>query len=572
VLSKGTSGTFDGQLTYGDRGSFDIKGIQSATGSFEGLSLASSLFGGVGQLLINSNFDESGEFVPVQDIRNRTSSPLVFGLPLAVPPLPPAPAPVNPLPPILTAPLTSGGSVAFVVKDFVFSVTRPDGVTQSVSIFDQSPFAGLAGAQVALPAGSRLVAFASPESFIPVGGRAALFVYAQGPDGLAVPFTTNQAQLSTNSSGIVELVNTQQVRGVAPGAASITYSDNLSGLSASTLITVTGGGGASGKGFVYLPDLTNQRIVRFAFNPQSPGEPTNRTNFPTGHSVFRIAISRDQQFLFAENTDQTVQVFSIDQGTGALLEKSTDAKELRGIAQSPIDPAIFYANHTFGGASHVSQFRFNSTTFKLDPVKDLATAFAGRLVPLSIAGKEFLYGAANDKVRVFDTVTNNQTVQFVVTGTVIDIAGARPDGNTPVLQVLLEPSVGAANGVLRTYPLTLGGQIDAPNSRQINVNAGPRSLHVHANAKAYTGSFTVSSLSGVQLNVPPAQPTMLTNQPYSTNGTPNAMTSIGNLFFSVTSPEAMLEAFTVAADGSLTKVGTLDVGGSLNDVEAIILP
>jgi hypothetical protein len=551
-----------GSLTLEGRNYATVDALFGPLGRFDGLALATEFFGAQGRALLNRNFNSVGLFSPLDD-------PLISS-PLVSTPLP------NPPAFSLTGP-NNNRYVSYTVIDGIFTVTTPPlppstqpGV-QSFDLLNAEPLNG-AFPPISLPAGSRLIVQAGPPSPVPVGTPVTISVYAVNSSGKAVPFNTNGFQLTSSNPQVARVGDGFQVTAVAAGSTTLTLTDPASGQSGTVQLTVQGAGAIS-TGFVYISEFTNGRIVRLRYNPASPAVPTDLTSIPTGHSPLRILISRDKQTLMAENSDNTLQVFSINQSTGDLTERSADTLRVTGLAQGQLDPELFYGNSSAGSPNQVAEFRFNSGNGRLTFVRNLRAGASSRLVTGLIAANQIVFGSFQNSIHSIDVATaTSRDVTMGAGETVSDLAVTRLASGANTLQVLLRRNVGGGVfvGELRSFLLNNDGTLNTGSSRNIAAQNDAFALAVN-NDRAYTGAFANSAVvNGVQLTSTALTP--LPGQPYGVSGNPSRLATQGNVLFVGTSPESKLETLVIGGDGSLTNLGAVDVGGSLRNIEVVVLP
>ena len=547
-----------GSLTYEGRGRLTVDALYNVSGGgFFGLGVASQLFaGGQGRAFLSSNFTSTGIFSPLDD--PILSSPLV----------------VTPIAPSFAAP-NNNRYVSYTVVDGVFTVTTPPvppatqpGV-QSFDLLNAQPL-NAPFPPIALPAGARLIVQAGPGGTVPVGTHVTVTVYAVNSVGKAVPFNTNGFQLASSNPQVASVGEGFQVLALAAGSTTLTLTDPSSGQSGTAQLTVQAAG-ATGTGFVYLSDSANQRIVRFRYNPASPALPTERTEIATGHAPQRILISADKSTLMAQNTDNTLQVFAINQSNGNLTERSAEVLSVTGLAQSQLDPGLFYGNS--GSPNQIKEYRFNSANGTLAFQRNLRQGPSSQLTTGLIAGGQYVYGSFQNTIHSVDVATaTSRDVTMGAGEFASNLAVTRLNSGSNVLLVLLRRSLGGGlfEGGLRLFPLNNDGTLNTPASQNIAVQSDAIGLVVN-NDRAYMGAFANSFLmNGVQLTLTAL--THLTGQPYGVVGTPNTLTTQGNLVFIGTNPEAKLETLIIGADGNLSTVGAVDIGGNATDIEAVVLP
>ncbi len=545
-----------GNLNYGlNARGLSIDALYDTAGAFGGLEMASELFGGQGRAFLDRNFNQNGIFSPLNDP--------VFSSPLVPAQLGSLPAPNN------------SRFVSYTVVDGIFTVFTPPvppattSGAQSFDLFSAQPLQG-GFLPVALPAGARLIVSTTPSSPVTLGTRLALKVYAVNSSGKPVPFNTNGFELTSSQPQVARVSGGFQVEAVGEGTTTLTLNDPASGQSGSVQLTV-GGAGATGTGFLYLADLGNSRLVRFRFNPASPGLPDQRTEILTGHSPLRILISRDKSTLMAENTDNTLQIFSIDQSSGVLTQRSADTLSVTGLAQGQVDPSMYYGNS--GSPNQIKEFHFNSSNGRLEFVRNLRQGASSRLVTGLIGGGQYVYGSFQNTIHSVDVAAaTSRDVTMGAGEFVSDLAVTRLNSGADSLQVLLRRSLGggAFEGVLRSFPLNADGTLNTPASRNITVQSDASGLAIN-NERAYNGAFANgTTVNGVQLSLTSLN--HLPGQPYVVSGTPTTLATLGNLLFIGTNPEGKLETLRIGNDGSLSTLGAVDVGGNATDLEAVVLP
>lgn len=547
-----------GNLNFGDTPGFSIDSLITATGAFRQLNLVSTLFGGQGRAFLNSNFNSYGDYSPVSD--PVYSSPLVLA-PLADPPSPSLLGPNN------------NQYMTYYAVDGVLTVTLPpeppssQPTVRSFDLLNAKPLNSSFG-PIELPAGARLIVRTGPPSPVRVDTRLTVTVYAVNSVGKAVPFNTNGFLLTSSNPQVLRVTDQGQdfqVRAVGAGTATLTLTDPNSGQSGTVQVTVQDGN-ATSTGFVYVSDRGNSRIVRFRYNPTSPALPTDRTEIATGHAPLRILISSDKSTLMAENTDNTLQIFSINQSNGNLTERSAETLSVTGLAQAQLDPALFYGNS--GSPNQIKEFRFNSANGTLTFQRNLRQGSSSRLVTGLINAGQYVYGSFQNTIHSVDVAT--ATSRDVTMGSGEIVSDLAVTGST--LQVLLRRSLGggAFEGTLRSFPLNNDGTLNTPASRNITVQSDASGLVVNG-GRAYSGVFaTGQAVNGVQVAADSL--THLPGQPYPVSGTPTRLATQGNLLFVGTNPENKLETLIIGADGSLSTVGAVDVGGTPTDVKAVTLP
>ncbi|ODT78025.1 hypothetical protein ABS71_02150 [bacterium SCN 62-11] len=551
-----------GRLGYGvnDSGFATIDALYDSVGAFGGLDMFNDLLDGQGQAFLDRNFNAGGTFSPLDDpVFSSPLSPVSLGNGLAAP--------------------NNDRYVSYTVVNGIMTVTTPalpPATSPTVQSFDllNAQASGAGFPPTPLPAGARLIVQAGPSGPVAVGTRLSITVYAVDSAGKAVPFTTNGFQLTSSNAQVVRVSDGFRAEALSAGTATLTLNDPTSGQSGTVQVTVQGAG-ATGTGFVYLSDTGNSRLVRFRFNPANPALPTERTEISTGHAPLGLLISADKSTLFAENLDNTVQVFSINQSNGNLTERSATALGVGNLAQGQLDPTLYYGS-TGGGdgnPNQVKEFRFNSSNGTLTFTRNLREGSSSRVVPGLINAGQYLYASFQNKILSIDAATATTREVTMGAGEIVsDLAVTRLSSGANTLQVLITRNVsgGVREGTLRSFPLNNDGTLNTPASRNITVQPFGGSLTISGD-RAYNGVFSDSFLiNGVQLGL--TSLTHLAGQPYPISGTPAWMAAQGNLLFVATNPENKLETLLIAGDGSLSTLGAVNVGGSPTNIKVVVLP
>lgn len=564
-----------GTLSYGGQGSYSIRGLVDATATFQSLTLASELFLGQGRAVLNANFDSSGDFSPIFD--RATSSPLVNV------PLPPAstPAPPNtfPPPPLFSTTLDSGAVASYTAVDDVFTVTLPGGTVRSVPLQASAleDYVQNEDVQIVPPDGARAVLTVLPAPVLPIFFEAQVLLHVVDANGRAIPFTSRGVSLQPGTANVSKRLNPLRFVGTQAGPGKVRLIDSSSNLTGEVNVTFTGPS-QSRNGFAYVADARNTQIVRLKFNPDDASVAlSEKTAIPTGHQPLELLVSRDKRFILAENLDESLQIFAIDAATGALSERGIELnKRVRGLTQSLLDPAVYFANYAHDNQNFVSRFRFNETSGTLQFETDLAPASPnGKLTALQIGAQEFVYSPASTRIRAFNVNANPVTpLEFDLGPNEFAtelLASARPDGNVLHALVNRNDGSGASVGIFRNYPLNSDGSVNTAGSRQIEVHTQPVGLAI-SSTTAYNGSFSVQAINGVAVPQPPAAPTYLPSQGYSGTGAPGALSIAGKVLLTANDPQATVDLFRINDDGSLSLQGTESIDGNLVDLETVILP